>query len=57
MLAGGANVAGLALVYAALRIGKVGIVSPLASTEGAIAALLAVVAGETVGVGTVSCSS
>jgi drug/metabolite transporter (DMT)-like permease len=52
VLAGAANVAGLALVYAALRIGKVGIVSPLASTEGAIAALLAVIAGEAVGVGT-----
>jgi drug/metabolite transporter (DMT)-like permease len=52
VLAGAANVAGLALVYAALRIGKVGIVSPLASTEGAIAALLAVVAGEAIGAGT-----
>jgi drug/metabolite transporter (DMT)-like permease len=51
-LAGAANVAGLALVYAALRIGKVGIVAPLASTEGAIAAVLAIIAGEAVGIAT-----
>ncbi|MEP6476121.1 MAG: DMT family transporter [Actinomycetota bacterium] len=52
LLSGAMNVAGLALVYEALRIGKVGIVSPLASTEGAIAALLAVAAGEALGVPT-----
>jgi drug/metabolite transporter (DMT)-like permease len=52
VLAGAANVAGLALVYAALRIGKVGVVSPLASTEGAVAASLAVIAGEAIGIGT-----
>jgi drug/metabolite transporter (DMT)-like permease len=51
VLAGAANVAGLALVYAALRIGKVGVVSPLASTEGAVAASLAVIAGEAIGIG------
>ncbi len=37
---------GLLLVYRGLRIGKVGVVAALASTEGAIAAVLAVVAGE-----------
>jgi drug/metabolite transporter (DMT)-like permease len=40
------NVAGLALVYAAVRRGKIGIVAPIASTEGAVAALLAVALGE-----------
>jgi len=51
-LSGVMNVAGLAMVYEALRIGKVGIVSPVASTEGAIAALIAVAAGEALGVPT-----
>lgn len=51
LLASGAgNVAGLILEYTALRRGKVGLVTPVASTEGAIAALLAVVAGEVLGV-------
>jgi len=40
------GVAGLLLTYRGLRIGKVGVVAALASTEGAIAAVLAVVAGE-----------
>jgi drug/metabolite transporter (DMT)-like permease len=40
------NVAGLALVYAAVRRGKVGIVAPISSTEGAVAAVLAVALGE-----------
>jgi drug/metabolite transporter (DMT)-like permease len=52
LVAGVMNVLGLGLVYEALRIGKVGIVSPVASTEGAIAALIAVVAGETLGIPT-----
>jgi drug/metabolite transporter (DMT)-like permease len=43
---GAANVVGLLLTYAALRIGKVGLVAPITSTEGAVAALIAVVAGE-----------
>ena len=43
---GGGNVLGLMLAYRALRIGKVAVVSPITSTEGAIAALIAVVAGE-----------
>lgn len=46
-LAGGGNVAGLILTYAALRRGQASLVLPLASTEGAIAALIAVFAGET----------
>jgi drug/metabolite transporter (DMT)-like permease len=40
------GVAGLLLAYSGLRIGKVGVVSAITSTEGAIAAVLAVVAGE-----------
>jgi drug/metabolite transporter (DMT)-like permease len=40
------NVLGLLLAYSALRIGKVGVVTPILSTEGAIAAVIAVVAGE-----------
>ena len=50
LVAGVGNVAGLFLEYSALRRGKVGIVTPITSTEGAIAALLAVVAGEALGV-------
>jgi drug/metabolite transporter (DMT)-like permease len=46
-LSGGGNVAGLLLVYAALRQGQVSLVLPLVSTEGAIAAVIAVLAGET----------
>ena len=37
---------GLLLGYAAMQVGKVGLVAPIASTEGAIAALIAVAAGE-----------
>jgi drug/metabolite transporter (DMT)-like permease len=40
------SVVGLMLVYRALRIGKVGVVLAIASTEGAIAAVFAVIAGE-----------
>jgi drug/metabolite transporter (DMT)-like permease len=40
------NVAGLGLVYAAVQRGKVGIVAPISSTEGAVAAVLAVALGE-----------
>src|SRR4051794_39791366 len=48
-VAGVGNVAGLLLAYSALRVGKVGIVAPLVSTQGAIAALIAIIAGEQVG--------
>ena len=40
------GVAGLLLVYRGLSLGKVGVVAALASTEGAIAAVVSVVAGE-----------
>jgi drug/metabolite transporter (DMT)-like permease len=52
VLSGFGNVVGLLIVYAALRIEKVGIVAPITSTEGAIAALIAVAAGESLGGGT-----
>jgi len=47
------NVAGLLLVYRGLKIGKIGVVSALASTEGAVAAAIAILGGEqlTLGVG------
>ncbi len=51
LLAGLGNVLGLLLVYTALRTGKVGIVGPIVSTEGAIAAVLAVLAGEQLAAG------
>jgi drug/metabolite transporter (DMT)-like permease len=47
-VAGIANSGGLLLVYAALRRGKVGVVGPIVSTEGAIAATLAVLDGDPV---------
>jgi drug/metabolite transporter (DMT)-like permease len=50
-VAGIGNVVGLLLAYAALRAGKVGIVAPVIATQGAVAAVLAVVAGESIGVG------
>ena len=46
-----ANVAGLLFEYAALRVGKVAIVTPIVSTEGALTAVIAIVAGETLGAG------
>ena len=46
-LTGLGNVVGLVFTYASLRIGQVALVAPLVSTEGAIAALIALLAGET----------
>ncbi len=45
-LGGAGNVVGLVLVYYAMRIGQVALVAPLVSTEGAIAAVIALAAGE-----------
>jgi drug/metabolite transporter (DMT)-like permease len=50
-VAGIGNVVGLLLAYAALRVGKVGIVAPVIATQGAVAAVLAVIAGESLGAG------
>jgi uncharacterized membrane protein len=44
-------VVGLWLVYSAVRVGKVGVVAPIASTEGAVAAVIAVVLGEKISPG------
>jgi drug/metabolite transporter (DMT)-like permease len=40
---------GLMLAYAALTIGKVSIVAPIVATEGAVAAVIAIALGDTVG--------
>jgi uncharacterized membrane protein len=48
-VAGLGNVTGLLLVYSGLRIGKVGVVAPISSSEGAVAAVVAVAAGEHLG--------
>lgn len=45
-LAGVGNVGGLLLAYSALRVGKVGIVAPIISAQGALAAVISVLAGE-----------
>jgi drug/metabolite transporter (DMT)-like permease len=45
------NVCGLVFVYRALRVGQVALVAPVVSTEGAIAAVIAVIAGESVAPG------
>ena len=47
LIAGLGNVLGLGAEYIALRTGKVGVVGALAASEGAIAAVLAMLAGET----------
>ena len=46
ILAGCGNVGGLLVTYTAMRTGKVGVIAPIVSTEGAIAAVISVVAGE-----------
>jgi drug/metabolite transporter (DMT)-like permease len=50
-LGGAANITGLLLIYAGLRIGTIGVVSTIASTEGAIAAVVSVVAGQALAAG------
>src|SRR5258708_39946186 len=51
-IAGVANSGGLLLVYTALRRGKVAVVGPIVSTEGAIGAVFAILAGDPVAAGT-----
>lgn len=48
-IAGFGNVGGLVLTYTALRSGKVAVIAPIVSTEGAIAAVISIVAGEKLG--------
>lgn len=45
-ISGAGNVVGLLCIYSALRVGKVGLVGPIASTEGAVAAVISIIAGE-----------
>jgi uncharacterized membrane protein len=51
VVSGAGNVVGLIFTYSALRVGKAGLVAPITSTEGAVAAVIAVAAGETLGAG------
>jgi drug/metabolite transporter (DMT)-like permease len=51
-LAGTGNVVGLLLEYRGLRLGKVGVVAAIASTEGAVTAVIAIAAGEQVSAAT-----
>jgi uncharacterized membrane protein len=46
-----ANLLGLLLAYSALRVGKVGIVAPITSAQGAAAAVIAILAGERIAPG------
>jgi drug/metabolite transporter (DMT)-like permease len=50
-VAGAGNVVGLLFAYAALRVGKIGVVAPIVSTQGAIGALIAILAGEQISPG------
>jgi drug/metabolite transporter (DMT)-like permease len=49
LLTGICYAVGLNLTYAALSIGKVSVVAPIVATEGAIAAVIAVALGDTIG--------
>jgi drug/metabolite transporter (DMT)-like permease len=55
VLAGAGSAAGLSMLYRALRLGKVGVVAPIASTEGALAAVFAIALGETLTVAVAAC--
>jgi drug/metabolite transporter (DMT)-like permease len=46
LVAGAGNIIGLVCEYTAVRSGKVGVVAAIASTEGGVAALLSMIAGE-----------
>jgi drug/metabolite transporter (DMT)-like permease len=48
LAAGASNAAGLVLAYRAVRVGKVLLAAPLASSGGAVAAVIAVISGESV---------
>ncbi|HEY2770560.1 MAG TPA: EamA family transporter [Solirubrobacteraceae bacterium] len=51
LLAGATNVGGLIVTYEALKVGQVALVAPIVSSEGALAAVIAVLAGETIAAG------
>jgi drug/metabolite transporter (DMT)-like permease len=48
LVAGAGNVGGLVFVAFAFRVGKVGVIAPIAATEGAISAVLAAITGESI---------
>lgn len=48
VVAGAGNVAGILMAGLAFRVGKVGVIAPILATEGAIAAVIAAVLGESV---------
>jgi drug/metabolite transporter (DMT)-like permease len=48
VVSGIGNVGGLVLAYGALRVAQVGLIAPLVSTEGAVAAAITLAAGESV---------
>lgn len=48
LVAGVGNVLGIVIAAAAFRVGKVGVVAPILATEGAIAAVVAAVLGESI---------
>ena len=54
ILGGAGNVAGLVCTYAGLRLGQVALVAPLVSAEGAIAAVIALLAGESLSTGVIA---
>ena len=53
LLSGTGNMVGLLLEYTAVRTGKVGIVASISSTEGAVTATIAAIAGEAMSAATV----
>jgi drug/metabolite transporter (DMT)-like permease len=48
LTAGAGNVAGIVVAGLALRVGKVGVIAPILATEGAIAAVIAALLGESI---------
>lgn len=49
ILGGAGNVGGLLILYHAFRLGQMGVVMPIAGTEGGIAALISILAGQRIG--------
>ncbi len=50
VVSGAGNVGGLLMSYRALRLGPLGVVTPIVATEGGVTALIAIAAGESIGV-------
>ena len=49
-ISGAGNIVGLLLAYTAFKAGKVAVVAPIISTEGAMGAVIAVALGEQIGI-------